>query len=496
MAISDSEYKAWLSDQSAIRCVLVEATVKVGGSEIVRYMSNRGYVTGSADSPANTVYEPIISGGVKLSESISIDASPTISFGDIEIENVTGSRDSWLNDKWENRDIAVLYGDVKWARSDFRRVLKATCGGISSSSRTTLNLLLRDDLQKLNISMTTGVDDSGTIYKGTPEPYLFGETFNTTPKLLDNVNRKYRVGYGNIEEILDVRDNGVPVAFTKGKIPPINILLDGTFTLLAQPVGTITASAQGLRRFSAYTPTVFAVINHLKDEFGNDISKAMPVDSTNWANYIGKDYLVGVYIDAAANLLTTMQTVASSVGAQIVANRQGEVQVMQINFPPTGTPVIINKNHIVEKTLAIDSRTTPIDSVSIGFAKNYTLQNGIQTAIQPSAITSYETEWLTAVKSDGTAMSEYKLSTLPAIKETYLIYRPEAELEAQRRLDVVKVPRTIYKMTCFASMLELTLGQTVTLVHDRFGLSGGVTGLVVGLEADWINARINVKVMV
>jgi hypothetical protein len=497
MAISDSEYKAWLSDQSAIRCVLVEATVKVGGSEIVRYMSNRGYVTGGADSPANTVYEPIISGGVKLSESISIDASPTISFGDIEIENVTGSRDSWLNDIWENRNISVFYGDVKWARSDFRRVLKATCGGIGSSSRTTLNLLLRDDLQKLNVPVTALPNGSGSIYEGMPDPIIFGECFNITPKLVDGITNKYQVGSAGIEGVMEVRDNGVPVNATLGLVPPLNLVYDGTFTLVAPPVGTITASVQGYEALAGYTPTVFATLNYLIDLYGSDISKSVPKSASKWGSgYVGKDYPIGLYLFGTANLLATMQEVAGSIGAQIAVSRQGEVQIQQINFPPVGSPTVIDKSHIVEKTLAIDSRTTATDAVSIGYAKNWTVQKDLQTAIQQTAATNYATEWLTVVKSDNTAATDYKIFNLPTMKETLLIVRNDALAEAQRRLDVVKVVRTVYKMTCFSSMLDLELGQAVTIVHDRFGMSSGVTGVVVGLEPDWINARINVKVMV
>ncbi len=489
MAISDSEYKAWLSDQSAIRCVLVEATVKVGGSEIVRYMSNRGYVTGGADSPANTVYEPIISGGVKLSESISIDASPTISFGDIEIENITGSRDSWLNDIWENRNISVFYGDVKWARSDFRRVLKATCGGIGSSSRTTLNLLLRDDLQKLNVSVTTTIGSGDAIYGDKVTPLLFGECFNISPRLLDSVTSQYKVHDGTIEEVLEVRDNGVPVAFTQDKVA-------GNFTLVVPPVGTVTASVQGARAGGSYKYTLADVIDHIKATYGNAESRAVAVDAASMVSYTGVNYPVGLFLNESANLLATLQELAGSVNAQLNMSRQGELRAYQINFPPVGSPVTINKNHIVERTLAVDNITTPTSSVVIGCAKNYTVQSSIQTAIPQPHIVSYATEWLTETATDTTAETNYKLYSAVTPKNTLLVAKTDAAAEATRRLNIVKVPRTVYKMTCFSSMLDLELGQAVTIVHDRFSMSSGVTGIVVGLEPDWINARVNVKVMV
>lgn len=489
MAISDSEYKAWLSNQSAIRCVLVEATVKVGGSEIVRYMSNRGYVTGGADSPANTVYEAIISGGVKLTESISIDASPTISFGDIEIDNTTGRLDSWLNDIWDNRSISVYYGDVKWARSDFRRVLKATCGGISSSSRTKLNLLLRDDLQKLNVSVTTTLGSGDAVYGTKVDPLLFGECFNISPRLLNDVTSQYKVHSGGIEDILEVRDNGVPVEFTKDT-------LAGNFTLAAKPVGTVTASVQGFSYKPSYINSLSDVMKALKNVYGNAESRSVPFDEASIVGFTGHNYSVGLFLDDSANLLATLQDLAGSVNAQLAMSRQGELQAHQINFPPIGSPTLINKTHIVEKSLAVDSRTTPASSVVINCAKNYTVQSNIQTALPQPHIVSYATEWIPSVATDSAAETNYKLYSVVAPKNTLLVSNTDAYAEANRRLDVVKVPRTIYKMTCFSSMLDLELGQPVTIVHDRFGMSSGVTGIVVGLEPDWINARINVKVMV
>jgi hypothetical protein len=124
MAISDLEYTNWLSTPSAFRCVLVEANVNSGGSEVVRYMSNVGYVTGASDSPTNTPYRALIKGGIKLTETLSLESNATLSYGDIELDNTDGSLDSWLEDVWGNRNVSVFFGDMRWARSDFRLICK------------------------------------------------------------------------------------------------------------------------------------------------------------------------------------------------------------------------------------------------------------------------------------------------------------------------------------------------------------------------------------
>jgi len=81
-------------------------------------------------------------------------------------------------------------------------------------------------------------------------------------------------------------------------------------------------------------------------------------------------------------------------------------------------------------------------------------------------------------------------------KDTLLLTTSDANTEASRRLAITKEQRVIYKMQCLPSMFNLEIGQSVVLKHSRFGLSSGKTGVVVGLEPDWMNCKINVKVMV
>ena len=208
MSVSDAEYAAWLSSPSAMRCVLVEATVNVGGSEVVRYMSDKGYVTSPTDTPSNTNYRAIIVGGVKLTESLSIDSNPTLTWGNIEIANINGEFDSWLSDIWNNRQVSVYFGDMKWARSDFRLVFKGMASTISSQRRDRLNIILADSLQRLNTPMTDTRLGGTTSNKDKLLPLTFGECHNVSPLLVDPVLHDYQVHQGAIESIIEVRDNG------------------------------------------------------------------------------------------------------------------------------------------------------------------------------------------------------------------------------------------------------------------------------------------------
>lgn len=242
MTISDAQFSAWLKSQDVKRCVLVEINVGLaGGGNVTRYLSTRPYVTGTADTPANTVYTARINGGIKFSRKINLDGGISLSFGDIELTNMDGGLDSWLYDYWSNRAFTIYLGDVAWARADFRPVFYGVTTGIDTRSRSVVNVKISDKTQRLNTPMTINKLGGATALDDTLVPLLFGEAHNVTPLLTNHATNEYQLHdgtYSAFENIIEVRDNGVPVAFTA-------TAGTGKFTLTATPYGTVTASAQG-----------------------------------------------------------------------------------------------------------------------------------------------------------------------------------------------------------------------------------------------------------
>lgn len=236
--LTDAQFVAWLKDSSAIRCVLIEVNVKTGGAETTRFLSNKGYVTSPTDTPANTKYSPFVAGGIKFTETLSMEGTASLSFGDIEIDNLSGDRDTWLDDVWANRAIKVFIGDVRWPRADFRLVFDGIVANIDTKNRGRINLKISDKLQRLNTPITDNKLGGTTENADRLIPLCFGECHNVEPLLVDPVINEFRVHDGPIEGIIEVRDNGVPVAFTP-------FLSTGKFRLAAQPSGQITASVQG-----------------------------------------------------------------------------------------------------------------------------------------------------------------------------------------------------------------------------------------------------------
>lgn len=241
MSISDAQFTAWLKSSAEIRCVLVEADVKLSaGGSSTRYLSNKAYVSAATDTPANTPYSPRICGGIKFTKSLSVQGTVSMSFGDIEILNTDGELDDWVDDCWAGRQLRVYLGDPTWQKSDFRLMFTGVITGVDCRSRSRINLKYSDSLQRLNFPVTeVKLGGTGSLADEVA-PLCFGECHNISPRLVSEATNEYQVHQGEIESIIEVRDNGIPVSFTP-------YLSTGKFRLAAAPVGAVTCSVQGAK---------------------------------------------------------------------------------------------------------------------------------------------------------------------------------------------------------------------------------------------------------
>lgn len=258
MALTQAQFQSWLQSTTAIRCILVEVVVEIAGVDTTLYLSNRIYNTGPSDTPANTSYNAIINNSLSYSQNIPIDGSPTISWGDLSLDNTNGVRDSWLDYVWNNRPISIYIGDVSFSRDNFTKIYSGYVQNLVSKDRNTLNISIRDVLQKLNSPIMDEVVGGTGTTKDQIRPLVFGEVFNITPVLIDSANLIYMVHNGPVERIIEVRDNGVPLE--SGGSGYIAYEDQGLFELVNAPAGVITCSVQGER--SAINRATGAVISH------------------------------------------------------------------------------------------------------------------------------------------------------------------------------------------------------------------------------------------
>lgn len=489
------DFSAWLLDPKAVRCVLVEAVSNVGGSNVTRYLSSKNYV----DGVASRIYEPIVSAkSIQLIERMSVDGTPSMSFGDVELVNLDGSIDSWLRDIWVNKSITILIGDVRWLRADFTTIFSGTIEDIDSRSAETLNIKVRDKLQRLNTPITEQRLGGVSANKNELIPLCFGECFNVTPLLSNPATLEYRVHYGSIgassiEGAIEVRDNGVPVGFNY-----VESLVKTRFTLIAQPFGQVTTSVQGVKNSSTWINTTSKIIQKIVTEYGG-VNKFVTgdLDTTQLTTFdTANPQPVGLYVESRENTLSVCNQLAASVGAQLVMSRLGKLQLLKVELPPSGTPFEIDENDIIQNTINVTNKFPVKAAFKVNYVKNWTVQTGLLTGIPEEHKKIYASEYASVTVEDVAVKSEYALDTEPEAVDTLLLKESDAIDEATRLLNIFKNPVVILTFTATARLVELTLGQSVTVAYPRFGLESGVTGQVVGLSIDWGNLMVDVDVLV
>jgi len=489
--MNDEQFMAWLKNAAAVRMVLIEAEVNVDGAETTRYIASREYVTGPADAPANTVYLPLAKGGLAFTEQVTLIGEASLSSGDIELDNGDGALDSWLSDVWRNRRIRAWSGDPAWPRAEFRLVFDGIVDDVGSSSRDTVNLVLRDKLQRLNTPISEAKLGGTSPNKDAVLPIPFGECHNVAPLLTDPVTLEY--GFlGAVESVIELRTNGKPLAVAPGSQP-------GRFKLTSNPFSTvITASVQG-DNGGAYAPRIAPLVRRIAIAYGKASDRFTEAD-LDVANLVAFDAAhqqpVGLYVADRMNQALAIQQLAGSVGAQAIMSATGQLRLVQIALPAAGTPVEIGPDQMLANSLHPAERLPVVAAAKIAFDRNYTVQANLTTSIPPEHADLYATEWLTETVVDEAVQARYRLTDDPVQIETCLKTRADARAEAERRLALRSVPRTIYELDGEPELAVLELGAPVVLRDDRWGLASGAPGVVVMMQRNWLTGRVTVGVMV
>ena len=521
-----TELIQWLQSPDAIRVVLVEVSDVdlVGGGSTSYFFSSIPYISTTVN------YDPIVVGGISFTESISLDGSASIGFGDIELENVNGERDSCLEDYWDKREINIFVGDVRWPREDFYQIFGGLVASLTSRDRNLLSIILVDKLQKLNDPIQTRkLQDfiGGALTPGSaaeankdfPLPIVLGEVFNVEGVPCSNVTNdlRYLVNDGPIADIIEVRDNGIPVNFT----PNVS---NGTFVLNQASYGQITCQVQGLPHNLSNTlagtgaHSCLNLVKYLLTSIGDQTTRftwATDIDTTQfdtlattaYGNTTYNDVRMGIYTDSTQNKLDLIQQLLSSVGLHLVAQSNGKLKVVQVALPTnnisTGLTYIGDEDFEFASCTLSDSEAEglldPVYQVRIGFNKNYTLQSGtgLAGAVPDSHKSLYGEEFMVAEDSDDISLNPYKLSTaLPAIQETAIIDKPAADIEASRRKNIWSKRRRIVNITGYAHLLPIELGQHVHIKTNRFNLDAGKNGIVVSTDRNWLTGRISIGILI
>lgn len=208
-----------------------------------RYISDRGLVTETGQTPANTVIEGRAMNNIVVGWAVSCiiwgNATST-TLGVIDIANADGSFDAIAGETWRDCPVYVHEIEDGTSLSPATRVGAAVVDQIQAVDDQTLRVVSFDKAQQLEVELASDVYGAGVAnvdIQGTARPLIFGNVENIRPILIDQQNLIYEFNGEPENQLLTVRESGATLIETTDYT-----VADQTFTLLASPAGQITAS--------------------------------------------------------------------------------------------------------------------------------------------------------------------------------------------------------------------------------------------------------------
>lgn len=525
-------YQSWLNSQSqqtTQRMIAVKLNPLYNGNSNFRYFSTHAL----RDTTGNITYNPIITNQFTITESIDpYTNTASISYGEIELDNSqTGlfSLDDFLYSTyvWRNRPIQVYVGSVPANgetsnfADDFELIFDGIIEDIDSKSRFTLSLKVRDKFEKLNISvsesllgnyvpsdLTASFPSYVNPNSGALKPLCYGEPFNVTPLQTFAPALEYMVSADPIESIIEVRDNGIPVAFdTNIQNAAIPV---GSFRLKNTPVGTVTCSVQGIKQkiqddgsivassFDASASNTILNIVTSKAGLSNYFTTTeFPTSTSNPSFATGK--LVGVYIKDRQNLLQLCQELAKSCGTILLATRLGKLKLVA-PYSISSVKATVTEANTVLNSLQMSGRPEIIAGIKLGYAKNWTTQQALTTDIPQEHKDSYATEWYEYSQSNDTVKTRYGVTKEPELEGTYLVKSSEISGVASGIMLTRSQQRNKFKFIGTVELLNVAVGDWVDFSFTatsstKLGLNGKI-GLVISTQPNWLKGTIEIEVLV
>jgi hypothetical protein len=196
----------------------------LGTTTTLRYSTGRGFVTGPAETPANTFYDPrILQPAVIRRDCFTAGASrgrSRVGYGDLVLLNGDGALDDLLTYGFDGRAITIRRGAEGAAYpSGFTTVLVGTIL-TAEFTHDRITFKLRDRQAETQVPLQAnkyagdnvlpdGLEGTADDLKGKPKPLCFGVVKNVAAVLVNISKLIYQVNDGAINSLDDVYDRGV-----------------------------------------------------------------------------------------------------------------------------------------------------------------------------------------------------------------------------------------------------------------------------------------------
>jgi hypothetical protein len=458
----------WLKRPGLFRCILVEAQYIEAGITKTLYLSNHAFRSLPTDSAPNIAYKNLLNVGSVLTfsqrMSVALFGKTDTSTSAIEFF-LHPTLESLINNAdFAGQQLKVFIGDPTWPRDNFIEKFVGLSKSIDPIDDNRARITFSDYSATLTTPVLSSLVSSGTN-KDVFAPRCFGQCFNIEPVLLDAVTKTYQINDGAIQTVTEVRESGFVIA-------PVNYTVNlsaGTITINKNVTGRLTLDCQGHVEAGTYLSTAEQIINYL-------------LSLANQSNALDSNvlptYTLGLYIKSQRNIDDCIDEICKSVGGNWYFDALSQLRLQHYNGVALTATSTVNAGQIKQASLRIKERFAAVKQLSLGYQKNFTPQKeGLAAAItenNPELAVLYQNNESvvngTNVVSNISAAINSKLSTLIA-------NLTDAQTELNRRLTLIKNPRTIYE--CETTLKTHIQGETTTVTYPKY-FAAGKNAVVVG----------------
>lgn len=464
--------------------------------------STGGFITRPNDTPANAWFEPVIKQAPSL-ERVLFDDSATygatkVTTGNVLLVNEGGALDDLLTDyAFDGRRFTVKLGEPDTPYAQWLVVMTGTLSDVAAQD-TGIELVIQDRLADLtlvdwptyagNNVAPDGLEGTADDLRDQPKPRAYGGVFNVSPKAVNTSKLIYQASDAACT-IPAAYDNGV--ALTRGADYASTDEMQATAPAAGQfrcfagylrlgsaPTGTVTCDAQGPVARAADLLVAIARDAGVPDA---DIMQA-DVDALNVLSAAP----VGVWVDSTETPQSLMDAIAASVGAWYGFDRLSRLRMGRLDAP-AGAPVAVYGQD-VQETVEPRSGGIPAWSVSVRYARNYTVESNVAGAAGVERAAWLAQEYRTAAATDPSIRVPWPHAQAPSF-DTGLMQAADADAEAQRRLALYGVRRMTLDVDIPVTEFDtVDLGDVVALATPRYGLASRLFR-VIGINSGFASGQ-------
>ncbi|OUR62062.1 hypothetical protein A9Q74_06330 [Colwellia sp. 39_35_sub15_T18] len=464
----------WLESPSKQRTLLAKVEYLNNGAQTA-YLSTAPFVSLPDDLPANIAFDDFILESPTFSKSMAIFSNgSTASRSALTLFADESLTPLFLGNVFK-RQVTYLLGDEEWRLSDFVVIAKQLAERVTARNDE-YSIELRDPSLKLDKVIDTGTFATG-VNAGKSKPICIGEVFNIEPMLEDAATHKYCVNYISVEDVVEVRDNGLAISINKNNA-------DGSFTLNQAPVGRITCDVKGAKP-ATHIQYPGDVITWLLTTFvGETVDNIADLSALPL-------YKVGIYQREPRTVRTVIDTICKSIIGYHMYARNGQF-VAKIMPAITGIPAhALTLDDIVEDGVSVRKTIEPASQVTINYKQNHTPQNdGLAGGVSAENRELFSQQYQT--KTVVNNLVDYPDAS-PITRNTCLVDEVDAGAVAAKLAGMYSVKRIIHKVHGLAAPFLFDLGGEVIFYYWDFSLSAGRNAIIIGLEDNPVDGEVTVE---